>query len=59
MKTTFKLILSVIILFLFVFSCSKDESGPEDPISPELTFSVEDLYSNTFVDNQLLEFSTL
>jgi len=37
MKTTFKLILSVIILFLFVFSCSKDESGPEDPISPELT----------------------
>ena len=60
MKTIFKLILPAISLFLFVYSCSKDESGPDhvDP-EPELTFTVEDLDGNTFVDNQLLEFSSL
>ena len=59
MKTTLKSIFPVIILCLIVFSCSKDESGPEDPVSTELTFDVEDLDGNTFVDNQLLEFSSV
>ena len=58
MKTTFKLILPAIALFLFVYSCSKDESAPVDPTSSELTFTVEDLDGNTFSDNQLLEFSS-
>ena len=51
MKTTFKLILPAIALFLFVFSCSKDESGHVDP-EPELTFTVEDKNGNIFDDNQ-------
>jgi len=59
MKTTFKLILPAIALFLFVYSCSKDESAPVDPTSSELTFTVEDLDGNTFANNQLLEFSSL
>jgi hypothetical protein len=59
MKTTFKLILPALALFLFVYSCSKDESAPLDPISSELTFTVEDLDGNTFADNQLLEFSSI
>ena len=60
MKNTFQSTLLILILLLFVYSCSKDESGPDhvDP-EPELTFTVEDLDGNTFVDNQLLEFSTL
>ena len=47
MKTIFKLTLPAIALFLFVYSCSKDESGPDhvDP-EPELTFTVEDLDGN-------------
>ena len=53
------LLISIISLNLFLLSCSKDDPGAVDPISTELTFVVEDLEGNIYVDNQLLEFSTV
>jgi hypothetical protein len=59
MKTTFKSIFPIIILSLIVFSCSKDESGPVNPPTQELTFQLEDKNGNIFDDNQTLNFSSL
>ena len=53
------LLISIIFLNIFFLSCSKDDPETVDPISPELTFVVEDLEGNIYADNQLLEFSTV
>ena len=53
MKITSPLIVSALIANFVIFSCSKDESGPV------LTYDVEDLEGNIFVNNQTLEFSAV
>jgi hypothetical protein len=62
-KISSPLIISALIANFVIFSCSKDEPGPVDPpVDPPvevLTYQVEDLEGNIFVDNQTLEFSTI
>ena len=60
MKITSRLIISALIANFVIFSCSKDEPAPVDPpVEEVLTYQVEDLEGNIFVDNQTLEFSTI
>ena len=59
MKITTPLIISTLIANFVVFSCSKDEPGPVDPPIEVLTYEVEDLDGNIFVNNQTVEFSVL
>ena len=59
MKITSPLIISALIANFVIFSCSKDESGPVDPSTQVLTYDVEDLEGNIFVNNQTLEFSAV
>ena len=58
-KISSPLIISALIANFVIFSCSKDEPGPVDPPVEVLTYQVEDLEGNIFVDNQTLEFSTI
>ena len=57
--TTPLIIITALIANFVIFSCSKDEPGPVDPPIQELTYDVEDLNGNVFVNNQTLEFSVL
>jgi hypothetical protein len=59
MKITNSIIISALLANFIIFSCSKDEPGPVDPPVQELTYDVEDLNGNVFVNNQTLEFSVL
>ena len=59
MKITTPLIISALIANFVIFSCSKDEPGPVDPTIEVLTYEVEDLDGNIFVNNQTVEFSVL
>ena len=59
MKITNSIIISALLASFVIFSCSKDEPGPVDPPVQELTYDVEDLNGNVFVNNQTLEFSVL
>ena len=59
MKITNSIIISALLASFVIFSCSKDEPGPADPPVQELTYDVEDLNGNVFVNNQTLEFSVL
>jgi hypothetical protein len=63
-KISSPLIISALIANFVIFSCSKDEPAPVDPtvdppVEEVLTYQVEDLEGNIFVDNQTLEFSTI
>ena len=52
-------LLYIFFLSSFIFSCSKDEPDTVDPITEVLTYDVEDLDGNIFVNNQIVEFSAV
>ena len=58
-KISSPLIISALIANFVIFSCSKDEPGPVDPPIEVLTYEVEDLDGNIFVNNQTVEFSVV
>ena len=59
MKNYFLPLFYIFFLSSFIFSCSKDEPAPVEPVTEVLTYDVEDLDGNIFVNNQTLEFSAV
>jgi hypothetical protein len=60
MTLYFNRILSVLLFFVFLISCSKDEpTDTNPPIEPELTFSVENLNGVSFDDGAVVNFTSI
>jgi hypothetical protein len=59
MKNYFLPLFYIFFLSSFIFSCSKDEPAPVEPVTEVLTYDVEDLDGNIFVNNQIVEFSAV
>tara|TARA_B110000444_G_scaffold250150_1_gene276131 strand:- start:1 stop:531 length:531 start_codon:yes stop_codon:yes gene_type:complete len=55
-KISSRLIISALIANFVIFSCSKDEPAPVEEV---LTYQVEDLEGNIFVDNETIDFFTI
>ena len=59
MRITFQNITCAFILNFILFSCSKDESTPTPVMSEVINFNIEDLNGNIFIDNEIIDFTTL
>ena len=59
MKITNSIIISALLASFVIFSCSKDESPPSIIVSEIINFTVEDLDGNIFIDNEIIDFTTL
>ena len=59
MKITNSIIISSLLASFVIFSCSKDESPPSIIVSEIINFTVEDLDGNIFIDNEIIDFTTL